>query len=151
MFMSSLKSGRKFGLVLVPFLLLTACSSPPETARVPLSRVIGNWTGPEGEEISLAADHTFESTNLAANKLAADDCPEKQTQGSWAFYADLGDGMSGTSKEASSGDWIGLYFKGLPQEDCAVQLAVVNHGKTLCATVDPDDPCSLDVRFRREE
>ncbi|MFF2644934.1 hypothetical protein ACFVUB_34465 [Streptomyces niveus] len=151
MFMSSLKPGRKLGLVLVPFLLLTACSTTPETTRVPLDRVIGIWTGPDGEEISLAADHTFSSTNLAANKLAADDCPEKQTQGSWSFYADLGDGMYGTSKEASSGDWIGLSFEGLPQEDCALDLAVVNRGKTLCATIDPDDPCSFDVRFSREK
>ncbi|MEV8406153.1 hypothetical protein AB0R12_10125 [Streptomyces niveus] len=151
MAMSSLKPGRKFGLVLVPFFLLTACSGTPETARVPLDRVVGSWMGPDDEEISLTADRTFESTDLAANKLAADNCPENQTRGSWAFYADLGDGMYGTSKKAPSGDRIGLSFKGLPQEDCAMQLAVVDGGKTLCATADPDDPCSLDVRFSREK
>ncbi|MFD5745923.1 hypothetical protein [Streptomyces sp. NPDC127033] len=151
MFMSSWKPGRKFGLALMPFLLLTACSGSPETIRIPVSRVVGNWTGPDGEEISFAVDRTFESANLAANELAAEDCPAKRTSGGWAFYAKQGDGMYGTSKEAASGDRIGLSFTGLPEEDCFLDLAVIDGGNTLCATSDPDDPCSLGVRFSREK
>jgi hypothetical protein len=34
---------------------------------------------------------------------------------------------------------------------CVLQFAVVDGGKTLCATYDPDVPCGLDVRFTREK
>ncbi|MFD3843713.1 hypothetical protein ACFWWC_47115 [Streptomyces sp. NPDC058642] len=152
MFKTPLKRGRVLAMSLVPVLVLTACTSENEkTTKVSVDRIVGTWTSGDGETLSFAADRTFTSASLDSKKLADARCPGEKAAGSWAFFADLGDDMYGTSDTARSGKEIGLAFDGLPQEDCSVYLAVVDGGKTLCASNDPDLSCGLDVRFTRRK
>ncbi|MFJ4713698.1 hypothetical protein [Streptomyces sp. NPDC088785] len=140
---------RALALVAAALLLLSACSEGDEKTTVTRERVVGDWTAPGGEKLALGADRSFTATGLDAGPLAGKRCPGGKVSGRWKFFADLGDGMYGTSERATSGDRIGLSFRGLAQEDCAVDLAVVDRGRTLCATDDPDVACGLDVRFTR--
>ncbi|PRH80306.1 hypothetical protein C6N75_04920 [Streptomyces solincola] len=57
--------------------------------------------------------------------------------------------MLWVSSEASSGDSLGLSFADVPQGQCALSLDVIDGGKGLCASDDPDLSCGLDVRFTR--
>ncbi|ULR55699.1 hypothetical protein [Streptomyces deccanensis] len=151
MFKNHLRAGPIAAIVLLPLLLAAACDGTGDTAKVPAERIVGNWKGPDGERISFSADREFTATGLDSKKLATADCPGGKSGGSWGFFVDDANG-SHTDKTASSGSWIGL---GLARTywdwNCALGFAVVDGGKTLCATYDPDDPCSLDVRFTREK
>ena len=151
MFKNSLRSARWTAALLAPLLLVTACGDTEEKAKVPAEKIVGTWTAADGETFSFAADRTFTSTGLDAKKLASARCPGGKATGSWAFFADQGDGLYGTSEKARSGDEIGLAFDKEPQESCTMNLSVVDGGKTLCATDDPDLPCGLDVRFTRKK
>ncbi|GKQ37647.1 hypothetical protein ALMP_41840 [Streptomyces sp. A012304] len=147
MFMNAARTGRRAAAALIPLLLVAACGSSEETAKISAERVVGNWKGPDGEKISFSADRQFTATGLDSEKLATADCPAT-AGGGWGFFVD--DAMD---KTAPSGSWIGL---GLARQywdkgDCHLQFAVVDGGRTLCATNDPDVPCGLDVRFTREK
>ncbi|SFO07132.1 hypothetical protein SAMN04487980_105416 [Streptomyces sp. cf124] len=149
MFKNHPKGGRQAAIVLLPLLLVTACSTREDTTKVPAEHIVGNWKGPDGERISFSADREFTATGLDSKKLATADCPGGKSNGAWGFFVDDANG-SHRSETAKSGSWIGL---GLARKyldwGCLLDFAVVDGGKTLCATLDPDDPCSLDVRFTR--
>ncbi|GAB2953778.1 hypothetical protein [Streptomyces heilongjiangensis] len=151
MFKTHLRAGHQAVIALLPLLLVAACSTTEDTAKVPAERIVGDWKGPDGERISFSANRQFTATGLGSTKLATADCPSGKSGGGWGFFVDDANG-SHMSKTAASGSWIGL---GLAREywdwDCQLQFAVVDDGKTLCASIDPDDPCSLGVRFTREK
>ncbi|WP_327728397.1 hypothetical protein OG250_18430 [Streptomyces sp. NBC_00487] len=151
MFKNHLRAGRLAATALLPLLLVAACSTTDDTAKVSAARIVGNWKGPDGERISFSDDRKFTATGLDSKELATADCPSGKSGGGWGFFVDDANG-SHMSKTAKSGSWIGL---GLAREywdwDCNLQLAVVDDGKTLCASNDPDVPCGLDVRFTREK
>ncbi|GAB7108577.1 lipoprotein [Streptomyces phaeofaciens JCM 4814] len=151
MFKSPLKTGRRAAAALIPLLLVAACSTTEETAKVPAERIVGNWQGPDGERISFSADREFTATGLDSKKLAPVDCPTGKSGGGWGFFVSDDNG-SHMSKTAKSGSWVGL---GLAREywdwNCSLQFAVVDDGRTLCASNDPDVPCGLGVRFTREK
>ncbi|MEU9343624.1 hypothetical protein AB0D74_20690 [Streptomyces sp. NPDC048278] len=152
MFKTPLKRGRILAMSLVPVLVLTACTSEnPKRTRVSADRIVGDWTGSSGERLSFSADRAFTSSGLDSKNLADERCPGEKATGSWAFFADQGDGLYGTSEKAGSGDEIGLAFGKESQEDCTINLSVVDDGKTLCASNDPDLSCGLDVRFTRKK
>ncbi|MEV8033004.1 hypothetical protein [Streptomyces sp. NPDC086182] len=134
---------------LAPFLLLTACVGSQPTTRVAANRITGNWVGPNGEKFTFGADRTFTAKGLDSKNLAAVTCPGKSSKGGWAFYAAVGKNTEISDETAKSGSWIGLSFDGAA-ENCQFDLAVVDGGKTLCATDDADFSCGLDVRFTRE-
>lgn len=139
------RSGRWIAAV-APLLLLTACTTD-ETAKVSVDQVVGHWQGPDGEEITFSAGRKFTASGLDSKKLAGEDCPGGKSAGGWGFFVDDANG-SHMSKVAKSGSQIGI---GLARKywdwNCTMNFAVVDDGKTLCATNDPDVPCGLDVRF----
>ncbi|MFJ9174923.1 hypothetical protein [Streptomyces sp. NPDC102360] len=119
----------------------------PATASV--DRVVGDWEAESGARLSLAADHTFTSARLASGGLAGTGCPVGRGSGDWAFFAHDGADSYTTSKKANSGSEIGLMFGAPSEASCHIDLTVVDHGKSLCATDDPDLPCGLNTRFER--
>ncbi|GAA3125609.1 lipoprotein [Streptomyces rameus] len=139
---------RRAAVLAVPLLLLAACASE-ETATVPLDRIVGRWQGADGEALSFSSDRTFTSSGLDSGKLADSKCPGGPSKGSWGFFTD-GDSGTQVSKTTKSGSWIGLGFERRFWQ-CGLLLAVVDDGRTLCATDDPDTPCGLDVRFTRRK
>ena len=151
MFENPLRSARWTAALVVPLLLVSACGDTDGKTEVSAERLVGAWTAADGETFSFAADRTFTSAGLDSKKLADDRCPGGQATGSWAFFADQGDGLYGTSEKARSGSEIGLAFDKESQDDCTINLSVVDGGKTLCATDDPELPCGLDVRFTRKK
>ncbi|WP_329220620.1 hypothetical protein OG352_27770 [Streptomyces sp. NBC_01485] len=143
---------RTIGAVALPLLLLPACSGErTATTDVSVAKVAGSWKGPDGERVSLTSDHAFTSAGLDSPKLKDTHCAGGEDSGTWGFYVPDGDDGEAVSDTAGSGDWIGLSFKSDATQEfpCSVQLAVVDGGRTLCATDDPDLPCGLDVRFTR--
>ncbi len=135
--------------VLVTVALATACDgSSARTATVPVDRVTGVWKSGEAT-LALTADHTFTASGLNEGKLTDTGCPVGHADGDWAFFADQGDGLYVTSRQARSGSEIGLSFTEPSDEPCRLTLTVVDDD-TLCATSDPDVPCDLGVRFTRE-
>ncbi|MEU9336564.1 hypothetical protein AB0D49_25910 [Streptomyces sp. NPDC048290] len=149
MFKTVLKPTRWVGAAVAPLLLLTACATD-ESARVSADRVVGNWNGPNGERLSFSADRKFAAAGLDSERLAETDCPGGESTGSWGFMVDEENGSSFRSNTAKSGSWIGLGFE-REYFGCILELAIVDGGDTLCATNDPDVPCSLGVRFIREK
>lgn len=103
-----------------------------------------------GERISLAANRTFTSENMGRK---ATHCPAGGNSGTWGFFVQDTKSTSSVSDSASSGDRIRLAFKTDDKQEfpCSVGLAVVDSGKALCETDDPDDPCSLGVKLTREK
>ncbi|PCG87650.1 hypothetical protein CIB93_02895 [Streptomyces sp. WZ.A104] len=136
-------------MALLSLLLLAACSTE-DAVKVPADRIIGDWKGPDGEQLSFSIDRKFTSSGLDSKNLAAIRCPGSTAAGSWGFFVDDENG-SHMSKTAKSGSRIGLSFQDVRQEDCMMDLAVLDDGETLCATNDPDVPCGLEVRFSREK
>ncbi|CAL9578888.1 hypothetical protein SUDANB58_04994 [Streptomyces sp. enrichment culture] len=148
MFRSSPASGHRIGVAAASLLLITACAAEG-TTKTQADRIVGNRKGPDGERIAFSADRKSTSSGLDSRKLAETDCPGGAAGGSWGFMVDSG--TSGfRSETAESGSWIGLGFR-REHFGCVLELAVVDGGKTLCATDDPDTPCGLDVRFTREK
>ncbi|MFF9769862.1 hypothetical protein ACF1GT_25280 [Streptomyces sp. NPDC014636] len=141
--------GRRIAAATLPLLLLTACAGE-QTTKVAASDVVGDWQGPGKDRITLSKDHTFVSHDLGEK---SDHCPAGRNSGTWGFFVDDGASGAAVSRKAASGDRIGLSFASDDSQEfsCFVDLAVVDGGKTLCATDDPDDPCGLDVRFTRRK
>ncbi|MDN3261995.1 hypothetical protein QWJ26_19705 [Streptomyces sp. CSDS2] len=136
--------------VLVTVVSATACDgSGARAATVPVDRVTGVWKAGQAT-LALTADHTFTASGLNEGKLTETGCPAGHADGDWAFFADQGDGLYVTSRQARSGSEIGLSFTESSDEPCRLTLTVVDDGDTLCATSDPDVPCDLGVRFTRE-
>ncbi|GAA2490993.1 lipoprotein [Streptomyces thermolineatus] len=137
--------------VLVAVLPTAACNVGEEAAKVSVNRIVGTWTARTGETLIFSADRTLVSFGLDSEKLAETDCPGGRAEGTWAFFGNRSDGLYSTSEEAKSGSKIGLYYTRPFEETCWMDLMVVDGGETLCATDDPDVPCSLDVRFTRRK
>ncbi|MFI6408497.1 hypothetical protein [Streptomyces sp. NPDC050548] len=134
---------------LAPLLLLTACAESQPTTKVTADHITGDWMGPHGEKFTFAADRTFTANGLDSKNLADEMCSGKPSKGGWAFYVAASRNTDISDKAAKSGSWIGLSFDGAA-ENCRIDLAVVDGGKALCATDDPDAPCGLDVKFAKE-
>ncbi|MFE4963570.1 hypothetical protein [Streptomyces sp. NPDC056660] len=134
---------------LAPFLLLTACAGSQPTTKVAADRIAGNWAGPHGEKFAFAADRTLVASGLDSKNLASARCPGKPSKGGWSFYVATSKQTQISDKTAKSGSWIALSVGGAA-EYCHFDLAVVDGGKALCATDDPDAPCGLDVKFTKE-
>lgn len=141
--------GRRIAAATVPLVLLTACGGE-QTTKVAASGVVGDWRGPGVDRITLSPDHTFVSHDLGKK---SDHCPAGRNSGTWGFFVDDGDSGAAVSHKADSGDRIGLSFDGDGSQEfpCFVDLAVVDGGKGLCETTDPDDPCSVGVKLTREK
>jgi hypothetical protein len=137
--------------VLITLLSATACDTGAQASTVSADRVTGDWKAGDGTALALAADRTFTASGLNSGKLADTGCPGGHTDGDWAFFADQGDGLYTTSRQARSGSEIGLSFTESSDEPCRLTLTVVDDGDTLCATSDPDAPCDLGVRFTRKD
>ncbi|MFE9249625.1 hypothetical protein [Streptomyces sp. NPDC007088] len=136
--------------VITPFLLLTACAGSVPTTEVTAGRLTGTWVGPDGERVTLGADRTVATAGLGTEKLAATDCVDRPSKGSWSFLAAKGGGALESDESARSGSWIALSFAFHgPAENCHLELSVVDGGKGLCASDDLDFPCALDVKFTR--
>lgn len=134
-------------VVIASGLILWSGCSVDETVTVSADQVSGVWVGPDGITIDLARNRKFTESGFDSGKLAENDCPNLEDRGAWGFFVD-GKHSEYMSQEAQRGDWIGLSFT---QQECVVGLAVVDGGDTLCATDDPDLPCSLGVRLKRKE
>jgi hypothetical protein len=134
---------------IAPFLLITACAGSQPTTKVAADRITGNWAGPHGEKVTFAADRTLTASGLDSKNLASARCPGKPAEGDWSFYAAISKHTEISDETAKSGSWIALSVGGAA-EDCHFDLAVVDGGKTLCATDDRDAPCGLDVKFTKE-
>ncbi|MET7620496.1 hypothetical protein [Streptomyces sp. NPDC005408] len=149
---SAVKLSRLLAVV-TPLFLISACAGGEELATVQASSVVGTWSEPSGGLISLREDHTFEVSGLEVKSQIYDDCPDGSGGGSWGFFVDEGKvgGSVFVSKKATSGNSLGLTFEGVPQGGCEVSLNVVDGGKALCASDDPDLPCGLDIRLTRAE
>ncbi|MBB5924790.1 hypothetical protein [Streptomyces echinatus] len=150
MFKAPPRPARWTAVLLLPLLLVAACGAE-KRSTVPADRIVGTWTAADGEEMSFAADRSFTSSGLDSKKLSEQRCPGQKATGTWAFFADQGDGLYGTSARATSGSQIGFTFDDEAEGPCTITLSVVEDGKTLCATADADDPCGLGVRFTRRK
>ncbi|WP_306317439.1 MULTISPECIES: hypothetical protein [unclassified Streptomyces] len=130
----------------------TSCDMQGEPATIPVDRAVGNWRAESGATVSLAADHTFTSTRLTVGGLADTGCPGGRGSGDWAFFAhEGGNTYSASSEKTKSGSKIGLSFSSPSDTTCWMDLTVVDNGKSLCATDDPDMPCGLNTRFTRSK
>lgn len=140
---------RRAGAIVVPLLLLAACAGE-QTSKATVADVVGDWRASDGEQISLTGDHRFTSRNLGEKSA---ECPSGENSGTWGFYVEDGKSDAVVSQKATSGDWIGLSFKSDDRQEfsCFVDLVVVDGGKTLCETEDPDSLCGLGVRLTRKE
>ncbi|MFE0514012.1 hypothetical protein [Streptomyces sp. NPDC058964] len=141
--------GRTIAAAAVPLLLLTACAGE-QTTKVAASDAVGDWQAPGGERITLSKDRTFVSHDLGKK---SDHCAAGRNSGTRGFFVDDGDSGAAVSHKAASGDRIGLSFASDDSQEfsCFVDLAVVDGGKSLCETTDPDDPCSVGVKLTREK
>ncbi|MFY4722749.1 hypothetical protein [Streptomyces sp. LaBMicrA B280] len=141
--------GRRIAAAAVPLFLLTACGGE-HTAKVAVSGVVGSWRGPGSDRITLSRDHTFVSHGLGKR---SDHCPAGRGGGTWGFFVDDGESGAAVSRKAASGERIGLSFDGDDSREfpCFVDLAVVDGGKSLCESTDPDDPCDVGVKLTREK
>ncbi|MEV6834304.1 hypothetical protein AB0N17_07260 [Streptomyces sp. NPDC051133] len=151
MFMSLCRPARRPAVLLLAALLPVAgCAFMDDTAKVSMGQVVGTWKAADGEELSFAADRTFISTGLDSKKLAEEYvlCPGERATGTWSFVA--ADGSASTADKVPSGSQLALYFDEEPK-NCVFELLAIDGGKTLCVTVDLDDPCTPDVRFTRRK
>ncbi|MDQ0389980.1 hypothetical protein J2S54_006800 [Streptomyces sp. DSM 42143] len=106
--------------------LATSCDgSSARSATVPVDRVTGVWKSGEAT-LALTADHTFTASGLNEGKLTDTGCPVGHADGDWAFFADQGDGLYVTSRQARSGSEVGLSFTEPSDEPCRLTLTVVD-------------------------
>ncbi|MEV6756541.1 hypothetical protein [Streptomyces sp. NPDC051214] len=146
--MSKLRCG--LPLVMAAILVVPSCGYGEKTAKVSVADVVGEWAEPGGASFALSDDRTFKASGLKADFFADSQCPPGKVSGSWGFWVDKSDALSVVSEKAASGSWIGLSFNGVAQGDCNIDLAAVDGGRRLCASIDPDNPCDFDAKFSRE-
>jgi hypothetical protein len=149
---SALNTSRLLAMLAFLF-LISACAGEEKLTTVQVSSVIGTWSEPSGGLLSLREDRTFDVSGLEIESQIYGKCPDGNGSGVWGFFVDEGEEGGGVfeSQEATSGNRMALTFNGVPQGECGVSLNVVDGGKTLCASDDPDLSCGLDIRFTRSE
>ncbi|MFF4168281.1 hypothetical protein [Streptomyces sp. NPDC001741] len=134
-----------------PLMLIAGCVEGEKLATVEASRIIGTWSEPSGGRISFSEKRTFEAHGIDVKSAIYAGCPAGDSTGTWGFFVDEGKpgGFLFVSREASSGETLGITFDGAPEGECEISLNVIQGGETLCATDDPDFTCGLEIRFSR--
>ncbi|MEU8763995.1 hypothetical protein [Streptomyces sp. NPDC048659] len=132
-------------------LALTACADGgQEPAEIAKQELVGSWTGEKGERMQFSSDQTFRFTSVSLESQTYLSCPSGASTGEWSFFVSRGDGLF-SDPQADSGKSIALTFDGQDLGGCGFFVSVVDGGKTLCLSDDPDHLCTVESMFSRVE
>ncbi|WOX24077.1 hypothetical protein [Streptomyces solicathayae] len=130
-------------------MLVVSCTAGPESATVRDAELVGTWVDESGGRLELAQDRTFRTKGLRIHSGIYPECPDGDTEGTWAFFVEDGD-SAWSSSDAVSGRSVALQFRGVGQGGCNLSADVVKGGEELCLTDDQDDLCGVGAGFSRK-
>ncbi|MGW7304831.1 hypothetical protein ACWGI1_04555 [Streptomyces sp. NPDC054835] len=100
--------------------------------------------------MEFLSDHTFRFTSVPLESDLYPTCPSGASTGKWNFFAGDGDTLI-ADPEAVSGESIALSFEGQALGGCNLSISVIDGGKSICLSDDPDSLCSVGPVFSRVE